>query len=235
MNRILNNLEKTLLNKGIVIFILGLIALWIVGYILIDYFTAAEWQRYKLQLLFSRITLVTALFIVFLGSYNLLKQFLFNFSRTASDLAIFRILYFVFFAVGIFLNPNKISDLVLPFLEMPTSAQVAIPFMSWYPKIIPINLTIVSLMTVLFYTSIFTSLIGFKTRWSILIFTITLTYLFLFQIFTEKSITTTIWFGFLQFWPLVLALIVFLSTITLENGTINLLSILQKHTPYLSY
>ena len=93
-------------------------------------------------------------------------------------MSIFRILFFGFFALGFMLNPSAVSDQVLPFLDLPDSAQVPLPFMSWYPKVVPINEILVHSALILFYISIFTSLFGIKTRWSIVIFTITLFYLF---------------------------------------------------------
>lgn len=165
--------------KGLLLFLLGLIVVWLSGYYLIDFITNDDWTRYLRQLYFSRITLVLALICLISASIPHFNSFASNTQKTATDLAIFRILFFGFFAVGFIFNPSAISDQVLPFLDLPESAQVPLPFMGWYPKVVPINSTIVSIASLLFYVSIFTSLLGIKTRWSITIFTITLFYLFI--------------------------------------------------------
>lgn len=164
--------------KGLLLFLVGLIFVWLGGYYFIDFLTTDEWTRYLRQLYFSRFTLIIALLCFIAASIPHVKQFISQSEKTATDLAVFRILFFGFFAVGLIINPTALSDQIYPFLELPKSAQVPLPFMSWYPKVIPINSTLVSIALVLFYISIFTSLFGFKTRWSIVIFTITLFYLF---------------------------------------------------------
>lgn len=164
--------------KGLLLFLLGLTLIWVSGYYLIDFIYTDEWTRYLRQLYFSRFTLTVALLCLISASIPHLKNFISNTKKTATDLAVFRILFFGFFAFGLFINPSAISDLVLPFLNLPESAQVSMPFMGWYPKVVPINETLVSAASILFYISIFTSLFGFKTRWSIVIFTLTLFYLF---------------------------------------------------------
>ncbi|MDG1332099.1 MAG: HTTM domain-containing protein [Crocinitomicaceae bacterium] len=164
--------------KGLLLFILGLIVVWLSGYYLIDFISSDERTRYSRQLYFSRITLALALLCLIDASLPHFRNFTKNTKKTATDLAVFRILFFGFFALGLIFNPSAISNQVQPFLDLPDSAKVALPFMGWYPKVIPINYTIVSIASILFYISIFTSLFGFKTRWSIAIFTITLFYLF---------------------------------------------------------
>lgn len=164
--------------KGLLLFLVGLIFVWLGGYYFIDFLTTDEWTRYLRQLYFSRFTLIIALLCFIAASIPHVKQFISQSDKTATDLAVFRILFFGFFAVGLIINPTALSDQIYPFLELPESAQVPLPFMSWYPKVIPINETLVSIALVLFYISIFTSLFGVKTRWSIVIFTITLFYLF---------------------------------------------------------
>lgn len=178
MKLISNLINGIRTGKGLVLFLLGLIVLWISGYYLIDFITSDEWTRYLRQLYFSRFTLIIALLFLIAASLPHLKNFISDSKKTATDLSIFRILFFGFFAVGILFNPSAISDQIVPFLHLPNSAQVALPFMGWYPKVVPINETLVSFALILFYISIFTSLFGFKTRWSIVIFTISLFYLF---------------------------------------------------------
>lgn len=164
--------------KGLLLFLLGLILIWLGGYYLIDFVYPDEWTRYLRQLYFSRFTLILALLCLISASIPHLKSLISTTKKTATDLAVFRILFFGFFAAGLIFNPNALSNQVLPFLELPDSAQMALPFMGWYPKVIPMNETVVSVVLLVFYLSIFTSLFGFKTRWSIVIFTITLFYLF---------------------------------------------------------
>ncbi len=171
-------IERLGTRNGLLLFLVGLIAVWIGGYYLINSTTANEWSRYLRQLYFSRLTLIIALLCLIFASIPHLKNFISDTKKTAADLSIFRILFFGFFAIGFILNPHSISEQVLPFLKLPDSAQVALPFMSWYPKIIPINETLVSIVSIVFYITIFTSLFGIKTRWSIVIFTLTLFYLF---------------------------------------------------------
>ena len=164
--------------KGLLLFLVGLIVVWLGGYYLIDFITPDEWTRYHRQLYFSRFTLIVALLLMISASLPHLKNFISDTKKTATDLSIFRILFFGFFAIGLIFNPSAVSDQVIPFLDLPRSAQVKMPFMGWYPKVVPINEMLVSLALVLFYCTIFTALVGFKTRWSIIIFTITLSYLF---------------------------------------------------------
>lgn len=165
--------------KGLLLFIIGLILVWLSGYYLIDFITTDEWTRYSRQLYFSRATLIAALLCLILASIPHFKNILTQTKRSATDLAVFRVLFFGFFAVGLIFNPSIITDQVTPFLELPESSQIAMPFMGWYPKVIPINAVLVSIASILFYISIFTSFLGIKTRWSILIFTISLFYLFM--------------------------------------------------------
>ena len=178
MKLISNFIQGIQTGKGLLLFLAGLIAFWLGGYYLIDFITPDEWTRYVRQLYFSRFTLILALLLVIAASIPHLKNFISDTKKTATDLAIFRILFFGFFAIGLIFNPSSVSDQVMPFLDLPDSAQVKMPFMGWYPKVVPINELLVSIALVLFYLSIFTSLLGFKTRWSIIIFTITLFYLF---------------------------------------------------------
>ncbi len=172
--------------KGLLLFLIGLIVIWIAGYFLINSISLDDWSRFNRQLLFSRITLGASLLFLITASIPHFKSFVSVTQRTAADLAIFRILFFGFFAVGFLMNPSVISDQVEPFLKMPESTQVALPFMGWFPKVIPINETLVGIASVLFFVSIFTSLLGFKTKWSILIFTVTLFYLFAIPNFYGK-------------------------------------------------
>ncbi|MFK7786902.1 MAG: hypothetical protein AB8B56_17405, partial [Crocinitomicaceae bacterium] len=176
MSRFISSLQT---GKGLLFFLIALIVLWLSGYYVIDFITRDDWSRYLRQLYFSRATLILALAFLFAASFPHFKNFFTNTKRTATDLAVFRVLFFGFFAAGIIFNPTAISDQVAPLMNLPDSAQVALPFMGWYPKIVPINATIVSIVSILFYLSIFTSLLGFKTRWSIAIFTISLFYLFI--------------------------------------------------------
>lgn len=171
-------IERIGTRNGLLLFLIGLIAIWLSGYYFIDFKSNDEWSRYLRQLYFSRITLVAALLCLIWASIPHFKNFISNTHKTATDLAVFRVLFFGFFAVGFIINPSVISDQILPFLELPDSAQVAMPFMGWYPKVVPINASIVSVISIVFYISIFTSLFGIKTRWSIALFTITLFYLF---------------------------------------------------------
>lgn len=164
--------------NGILLFLVGLILVWFGGYYVIGLLSSEEWSRYLNQLYFSRFTLVVALICMFYASIPHVKNFIHNTHKTATDLAVFRILFFGFFAIGSLIYPSGVSDQVLPFIDLPQSAQVPMPFMGWYPKIVPINASLVQIATVLFTISIFTSLLGFKTRWSILVFTVTLFYLF---------------------------------------------------------
>jgi hypothetical protein len=170
--------EKAETKKGLLVLIAILILTWISGYLLIDLFFTEENLRFTAQLYFSRITLIFGLLFVFSASITHLKNFVASISKTATDLAVFRVLFFGFFAVGLIFNPSIISEQVLPFVKLPESAQVPLPFMSWYPKVIPINETLVRVAIIVFTISIYTSFLGFKTRWSIAIFTITLFYLF---------------------------------------------------------
>ena len=170
--------ERLGTGKGLLLFLVGLILVWLGGYYLIDFIYTDDWTRYLRQLYFSRFTLIIALICLISVSIPHLKNFISDTKKTAIDLAIFRILFFGFFAIGFIFNPSAISDQVLPFLNLPDSAQVALPFMGWYPKVVPINEPLVTIASILFYLSIFTSFFGIKTRWSIVIFTITLFYLF---------------------------------------------------------
>jgi len=179
MKLISNFISGIQTGKGLLLFLLVWLAIWLSGYYAIDFITTDDWTRYLRQLYFSRATLVIALFCLIFASIPHFKNVLINTKRTATDLAVFRVLFFGFFAVGLIFNPSAIHDQVTPFLELPESTQVALPFMSWYPKVIPINVTLVSIASILFCTSIFTSFFGIKTRWSILIFTISLFYLFM--------------------------------------------------------
>ncbi len=171
-------IERLGTGKGLLLFLLGLILVWVSGYYLIDFMSMDEWSRYLRQLYFSRFTLIIALLCLISASIPHLKNFISETKKTATDLAIFRILFFGFFAIGFIFNPSAISDQVFPFLNLPDSAQVSIPFMGWYPKVVPINELLVNIVLIIFYISIFTSLLGIKTRWSIVIFTLTLFYLF---------------------------------------------------------
>lgn len=166
-------------SKGLILFLIGLILVWLLGYYLIEFMIHEEWKRYYIQLLFSRTTLVLSILSLIAASIPHATSFDHSIQKTALDLSVFRILFFGFFAVGLFFNPSAVSDQVEPFVNLPQSAQVDMPFMGWYPKIIPINSTMITIASVLFYISIFTSLLGFKTRWSILIFTVSLFYLFI--------------------------------------------------------
>lgn len=179
-------IERLGTGKGILLFLVGLIITWLGGYFLIDAISTDDWTRYLRQLYFSRFTLIIALFLLFTASIPHARSFISQTKKTATDLSVFRILFFGFFAVGFILNPSSISEQVLPFLKLPDSAQVALPFMGWYPKIIPINETIVSIVSIVFYITIFTSLFGIKTRWSIILFTLTLFYLFAIPNFYGK-------------------------------------------------
>ena len=170
--------ERLGTGKGLLLFLLGLNLVWLGGYYLIDFIYTDEWTRYLRQLYFSRFTLIIALLCLISASIQHFKNFISDTEKTATDLSIFRILFFVFFAIGLIFNPSIVSDQVLPFLDLPDSARVSLPFMGWYPKVVPINETLVNIALILFYISIFTSLFGIKTRWSIVIFTLTLFYLF---------------------------------------------------------
>lgn len=164
--------------NGLLLFLIALVTIWLFGYYLIIAYTSDEWIRYLRQLYFSRLTLILALTILLVASIPHFKSFISATHKTATDLAIFRILFFGFFAIGLILNPSVISDQVEPFLNLPNSSQVSLPFMSWYPKVVPINEALLRIALILLYISILTSLLGLKTRWSIVIFTISLLYLF---------------------------------------------------------
>lgn len=170
--------RKLATRSGLLLFLGGLILLWMVGYYTIGFLSSDEWTRYTRQLYFSRATLVLAVGFTFWTSIPLLHDFIRTSTKTAVDLSIFRIVFFGFFVVGFFLAPTTLSRQLLPFLELPESAQVSLPFMSWYPKVIPINENLVRIALILFYCSIFTSFLGIKTRWSIVLFTLTAFYLF---------------------------------------------------------
>ncbi|MBL1280255.1 MAG: HTTM domain-containing protein [Fluviicola sp.] len=172
--------------KGLLFLLVVMIIVWLCGYNLIDAITTDSWTRYLRQLFFSRFTLIIFLTCLFFAYTPLIKSFISDTKKTATDLSVFRILFFGFFAIGFIFNPTTISDQVLPFLNLPDSAQVPLPFMGWYLKIIPINETIVSIVSVVFYITIFTSLFGVKTRWSIVLFTLTLFYLFAIPNFYGK-------------------------------------------------
>ncbi len=178
MKRFNSFIESIQTGKGLLLFLVGVMIVWVGGYFLIDVITSDEWKRFSRQLFFSRATLIIALFFLIAASIPHFRKFVLETDRTAADLAIFRILFFGFFAVGFALNPSIIADQVQPFLDLPESAQVSLPFMGWYPKVIPINETLVRIASILFFVSTFTSLFGFKTKWSILLFTLTLFYLF---------------------------------------------------------
>lgn len=164
--------------KGLLLFLVGWIVLWLIGYFLIDFVSTDEWSRFNRQLLFSRVTVIAVIACLGFASVPHFKRFFTESDRTATDFAVFRVLFFGFFVIGSIFNSSAILDQVMPFLEMPKSAQVSLPFMGWYPKVVPINETLVRSAFILFCISAFTSFVGFKTRWSILVFAITLCYLF---------------------------------------------------------
>jgi len=172
--------------KGTLLFILCLLLVWLSGYYYINASVSDDWERYIYQRLFSRVTLVGALSIMLVAYIPVVRLFIQNTQKTATDLSLFRILFFGFFAVGFILNPNSVSDQVMPFVGLPESAQVPIPFVGWFQQWIPINEGIVKVVLPIFYLSIFTSLIGIKSRWSILVFTLTLLYLFAIPNFFGK-------------------------------------------------
>jgi hypothetical protein len=171
--------SKLQTGKGLLLFLVIWIFVWLGGYYAIDFITEDDWTRYIRQLYFSRATLIIALILLIIASVPHFRDFRSNTRKTATDLAVFRVLFFGFFAVGSVFNPTTIADQVEPFLNLPSSAQVPLPWMGWYPKIVPINATMVFIASILFYISILTSLLGIKTRWSILVFTLTLFYLFM--------------------------------------------------------
>ncbi len=164
--------------NGLLLFLLGLILVWLLIYFTIGTFALTESTRYQSQLYFSRFTIVIAVICVFYASIPHFRHFVQAANKTATDLSVFRILFFGFFAIGFLVYPSAISDQIMPFVELPKSAQVHLPFMGWYPKIVPINELLVQIASFLLTISIFTSLLGFKTRWSILVFTLTLFYIF---------------------------------------------------------
>lgn len=179
MNWINTIKDRISTKRGILLFLTGLLSIWLIGYYLISYIYIDDWIRFTRQLYFSRFTILLAILIMVIATVPNIRKTISETKRTATDLAVFRILFFGFFAIGLIIYPNSISDQITPFIDLPESAQVALPFMGWYPKLIPINHFAYRVFSLLFYISIFTSLLGIKTRWSISIFTISLFYLFM--------------------------------------------------------
>lgn len=162
--------------KGALLTILLLVAVWILGYLALNTYAYNDWHRFILQRNFTRFTLVITLIIV-LGSIIHSLRNPISFERNAYDLAIFRIIFLAIFAYWGTIKAGFLWDQTMTFVELPDSAISPLPFMKWYTDLVPFNKSTVSVFTVLFGVSAVCSLIGFKTRWSLILFTISAFYM----------------------------------------------------------
>lgn len=144
---------------------------WIVGYFslrsVID-----DLAFHASQLLFSRIALLICIFPLIRSLIKQLKSFLER-TGSAENLAIFRIIFFGFFALGLPFGYNHLFHRTMAFATMPESAIVPLPVFQPIMELIPLGSTMVNIIMPLFAISIVASLVGFKTRYSIGLFVLT--------------------------------------------------------------
>lgn len=89
------------------------------------------------------------------------------------NLAVFRILFFTFFVIGpLVFGMQHIERALLSMTDLPQSSRVPLPFWGSLTYLLPVNATLSRICIYLLLISGFFAMIGFKTRASILLFTL---------------------------------------------------------------
>lgn len=153
------------------------ILIYLITWVVIDQLLIpTKWNAGRLWL--TRVALLTLTTILFTKNrYAFIT--LWNQTGSGFNLAIWRILFFgSFLFTSFFFSIEHIKIALFSMTEMPDSARVPLPFWGSLTYMIPVNM---NLSLISFYTlliSCFFAFIGFKTRWSILLFTLSGFYLF---------------------------------------------------------
>jgi hypothetical protein len=163
--------------KGILITLI----IWIITtsfiYLLINTFAPAS-QRFKLQLLLSRTSILIFILPLLVAALLNIGNPNNRIQRTDIDLSIFRIILFGFLFIGFLVYPSRVYNMTVVFAELPDDALVDLPFMNWYPSVVPFTKTLIGFFSVTMIIGIAGSLLGFKTRLSIIIYLVSAFYLF---------------------------------------------------------
>ena len=183
INRLSSIFEST---KGIFFFLVLLLLITVLGYNTIDFLSSEETIRFQTQLWFSRILIVGLTIICLLALFRKWGEISNGIQRSQIDIAVFRILFFGFFTVGFIFTGEKLYQETINFIQIPFNPNSAPNFLSWLPELLPFDKTLVTIFIFLFGISSLTSLFGIKTKWSILIFSISLFYLFAIPNFYGK-------------------------------------------------
>lgn len=152
------------------------VAFSLLGYSLVDSVATNEPERHLIQLYGTRLLLGLLLLVLLPGALLRLKSF-FSSTTTAKNLAIFRIVFFGFFLIGGVFYIPQLWQSSIDFTELPASSRVDLPFMGWYPALIPFNKPLVTIAIILFSISILAATLGYRTRLFILLFVICAFYL----------------------------------------------------------
>lgn len=127
-----------------------------------------ESSRFFYQLWLSRGAMSFGLLLVFLWAIRQLPSF-FSEEGSARNLAIFRLVFFGFFAVGLCLKPFALLEPALHFVGLPSDARVVPIGMEWL-NMIPLTPLLVKGAMLLFAVGAVGAFLGIKTRWSIALF-----------------------------------------------------------------
>lgn len=174
-----NSFFKKSFSWQILLLLGGLVCLWLVGYGGISvYYEDQENSRHWAQLVFTRVTVIGAIFTFLMIVFSKRNQLQITTYGNALNLSFFRLLYFGFFAVGAVFFLPKLWMQTMAYVDLPASARTDVLFMNWLPLVAPHASWLVSVAVVLFFIAIICSFIGFKTKWAILLFVVCGFYLF---------------------------------------------------------
>lgn len=154
---------------------------WIVIYIIIwiildQLFLKAGWS--SMRMWFTRIALITLIVLFFNKSFPSFL-YLWNSKGSGFNLAVWRILFFgSFLCMSLFFSIEHIKIALFSMAQMPDSARVPLPFWGQLTYIIPVNPRAALIAFYCMLISCSMAFIGFKTRWAILLFTLSAFYLF---------------------------------------------------------
>ncbi|MDX2362339.1 MAG: HTTM domain-containing protein [Crocinitomicaceae bacterium] len=149
---------------------------WLIGYFIIYQLFEGE-QQFGYQLLLSKLALLIGISVIIVWVIRQLPAF-FQEKGSPYNLAVFRIIFFGFFTIGFIFYWSKLMNTTMNFVDLPLDTRVSLPGMQWLINIIPVSKPIVQGAIVLFGLGSLFSFLGFKSRWSMLVFVLAGLYIF---------------------------------------------------------